>query len=203
VSDSTFPTAQLHGWLERMRAGDLAARDELLRNVCGRLERLAHKMLRGFPRVRRWAETDDVLQNSLLRLLRSLEEVHPASTRDFFSLAAEHIRRELLDLARHYYGPAGSGAHHASDVLPGDGAAGEPVDPAETPEDLERWCAFHEAVEQLPPVERETVGLVYYHGWKQIQVAELFQVSARTVRRRWEAALVRLHRALNEAEQPD
>jgi RNA polymerase sigma-70 factor (ECF subfamily) len=185
-----------------MRSGDLAARDELLRRVCRRVERLARKMLHGFPGVHRWADTDDVLQNSLLRLLRSLEQVRPASTRAFFGLAAEHIRRELLDLARHYYGPEGSGAHHTSHLLPGDGTASEPVAPAVAPEDLERWCAFHQAVERLPAVERETVGLVYYHGWTQEQIAELFQVSVRTVRRRWEVALVRLHNALKEAEQP-
>ena len=45
MSDPSLHTTQLHGWLARMRAGDLSAREELLRNVCGRLERLARKML--------------------------------------------------------------------------------------------------------------------------------------------------------------
>jgi hypothetical protein len=54
-------------------------------------------MLRGFPAVQRWADTRDVLQASLLRLLHALEEVRPSSSRDFFGLAAEQIRRELLD----------------------------------------------------------------------------------------------------------
>ena len=45
--------------------------------------------------------------------------------------------------------------------------------------------------------EREVVGLVFYHGWTQAQVAELFQVDVRTVRRWWESALVKLHRELN------
>ena len=35
---------------------------------------------------------------ALLRLLRSLQAIRPGSTRDFFNLAAVHIRRELLDL---------------------------------------------------------------------------------------------------------
>ena len=30
--------------------------------------------------------------------------------------------------------------------------------------------------------------LSYYHNWTQAQMAELFQVTERTVRRRWEAA---------------
>src|SRR5262249_31686133 len=30
---------------------------------------------------------------------------------------------------------------------------------------LERWAAFHEAVETLPAEQREVVGLTFYHGW--------------------------------------
>jgi len=71
-------------------------------------------MLRNYPGVGRWVEASDVLQGSLLRLLRALESVQPESTRAFFGLAAEQKRRELLDLARHFYGPQGLGANHAS-----------------------------------------------------------------------------------------
>jgi DNA-directed RNA polymerase specialized sigma24 family protein len=48
--------------------------------------------------------------------------------------------------------------------------------------------------------EREVVGLIYYHGWTQAEVAHLFEVSERTIRRRWEAALTRLHRTLKDKE---
>jgi RNA polymerase sigma-70 factor (ECF subfamily) len=183
-----------------MRAGDRSAREELLRAVCGQLERLARKMLGRFPNVHRWTETGDVLQGALVRLLRSLEKIEPASTRAFFGLAAEHIRRELLDLARHYYGPEGIGAHHASQVRAGVGPpqAAEPPDRTEPAEDLERWCRFHEGVEQLPAEEREVVGLVFYHGWTHAEVAALFQVSERTVRRRWQSALLRLNGLVQE-----
>ena len=47
--------------------GDLAAPEELLRAIGGRLEALARKMLRRHPGVGRWADTDDVLQNALHR----------------------------------------------------------------------------------------------------------------------------------------
>src|SRR5882672_10948938 len=104
--------------LERMQDGDLGAREELLRHVRGRLERLTRKMLQDYPRVKRYEQTDDVLQSAILRLLAALRDVRPASTRDFFGLASLQIRRELLDLAKHYYGPEGEGAHHAS--LPPD-----------------------------------------------------------------------------------
>jgi RNA polymerase sigma factor (sigma-70 family) len=205
VEDPVFQTTQLHGWLERMQAGDLAARDELLRQVGRQLERLARKMLRGFPNVHRWAQTDDVLQNSLVRLLRSLEQIRPTSTRQFFGLAAEQIRRELLDLARHFYGPEGHGANHASCAVGDDstGSGFEPADQADSPEELEEWCAFHQEVEKLPAEEREVVGLIYYHGWTQARVAELLQITDRTVRRRFESALMQLHRRLKGEKGPD
>jgi RNA polymerase sigma factor (sigma-70 family) len=43
-------------------------------------------------------------------------------------------------------------------------------------------------VDRLPAEEREVVGLVFYHGWTQAQIAELFAVDERTVRRRWRRA---------------
>jgi RNA polymerase sigma-70 factor (ECF subfamily) len=202
MDDSSPETTQLHRWLDRVQAGDLAAREELLRGVGNRLERMARKMLGRFPSVRRWVETDDVLQSALVRLLRALRDVRPDSMRAFFGLAAEQMRRELIDLARHYYGPHGHGAHHASHGPTEDSSAPafNPADRAEAPGELERWTTFHEEVEQLPAEEREVVGLMFYHGWKTAEVAELFGVSERTVRRRWEAALVKLHQVLHEEE---
>ena len=107
-------TLHLHRWVDRLHAGDSTAGDELLRAVAFRLEGLARRMLRGHPAVRRWADTDDVLQNALLRLLRALRTVRPDSMRSFYGLAAEQIRRELLDLARHFYGPQGVGTNCAA-----------------------------------------------------------------------------------------
>jgi RNA polymerase sigma factor (sigma-70 family) len=152
------------------------------------------------PQAQRWAQTDDVLQNALLRLLRSLQKVQPASVRDFLGLAALEIRRELLDLARHFYGSQGVGANHASQAAGSDRSADVPEPEAQTddPDDLERWQAFHEGVEGLPIEEREVVSLIYYHGLTQVEVANLFQLGERTIRRRWESALVILHRRLHD-----
>ena len=53
-------------------------------------------------------------------------------------------------------------------------------------------------MEKLPAEQREVVGLIFYHGWKQAQVAELFRVSERTVRRGWESSLRQLNQGLQE-----
>ncbi len=56
-------------------------------------------MLRDYPRVKRWEDSDDVLQNALIRLLQALAAVKISTAKDFYALAALQIRRELLDLA--------------------------------------------------------------------------------------------------------
>jgi RNA polymerase sigma-70 factor (ECF subfamily) len=191
MSDDPLQTTQLRNWWLQMQGGDRQAREQLIRAVAVRLERLTRKMLRRFPNVMRQADTDDVFQNSVVRLLRTLEQMPPVpSTRDFFSLAAAHVRRELLDLARHIavrfrHGP------------PADLTALDPEDSSpRLVAELEEWANFHQAVEQLPAEQREVVGLIFYHGWPQKDVAELFGISERTVRRRWEEALVTLHQHL-------
>ncbi|MBM4069297.1 MAG: sigma-70 family RNA polymerase sigma factor [Planctomycetes bacterium] len=195
MAEANFDTQMLQGWLSRMRGGDAKARDEMLRALGQRLERLAGAMLRKFPNVQRWEQTADVFQNAIVRLMRSLEKIEPENTRAFLGLAAEHIRRELLDLARHYGGKQGLGANHAS-VAGGDSVT--PLEPAQPGEDaeLDLWAAFHEAVANLPAEEREVVSLSFYHGWTQKEIAALFGVDERTIRRRWNAAMLRLREPL-------
>ncbi|MBY0514101.1 MAG: sigma-70 family RNA polymerase sigma factor [Gemmataceae bacterium] len=188
MADSSLNTLMLQNCLDRWQAGDKEAANELLKIAGARLEKLARRMCRSFPNVRDWAETGDVLQNSLIRLLRTLQNMRPATTRDFFNLAAVHIRRELLDLARHYRGkgwvrldgPARPDPHRTPHPRT------EPAVPHA--DDYDLWTRFHEAVDRLPTEEREVVGLVFYHGWTQTRIAELFGVDERTIRRRWAAA---------------
>ncbi len=192
MTEASFGTVQLEGWLARMRAGDRAAPDELVRHVCGRLERLTRHMLRDYPGVHRWTETDDVLQSALLRLLRALQEARPKDTREFFALAAEQIRRELLDLARHYFGPLGEGARHLS--ANGEGPPlYERADESLEPSRLAEWCEFHRHIAGLPEPEREVVDLIFYYGMTQAEAAAVLDVAVRTVQRRWQSALLRLH----------
>jgi RNA polymerase sigma-70 factor (ECF subfamily) len=189
-----LPTLVMHQLLDRVQQGDARASDELLRRIGARMEAIARRMLRRFPAVERWEQIDDVVQGATLRLLRALQQIRPESTRAFFGLAVEQIRRELIDLARHYHGPHGWGANYQSGVLTGGAVA--PAAPDEDREDLERWTALHEAVARLPVEEREVFGLTYYHGWGQKEIAELIGKDERTVRRKWRSACVLLHEVL-------
>ena len=190
-----FTTVELHAQLDRWRAGDRDAADELCRRVAGRLELLARKLIGRFPNVRPLADTGDVLQTGLVRLLRTLGELRPATTGDFFNLAAVHLRRELLDLTRRVSvrPSCGCGGRARRGGRAPPRVAGPPPDE----DDLDRWCRFHEAVERLPVLEREVIGLAFYHGWTQRQMAELFRVDERTIRRRWRGACSRLHEVLD------
>jgi RNA polymerase sigma-70 factor (ECF subfamily) len=192
-------TVAIEGWLAEMRAGNDQARKELLNCACDRLTHLTRKMLKNFGRVRRWEQTDDVVQNSLLRLYRTLAEVQPANAVEFYRLAALNIRRELLDLAKHYYGPRGLGANYASTDRPDDSRAEPAVDrsaPDDDPGQLADWAAFHAAVEQLPAEEKEVFDLLWYQELSQAEAAELLNVSERTIKRRWASARLLLHKAL-------
>ena len=194
-------TLQIEGLIDRLQAGDEAARQELLACAGQRLTRLTRKMLKGFPRVKRWEETDDVFQNASLRLYRTLANVTPPTARDFFRLAALSIRRELLDLAKHYYGPEGLGMHHAS---VGGGQGSQSESPALSPaqdaggeaSQLAAWTEFHAQIDQLPEEERELFDLLWYQECTQAEAALLLKVSESTVKRRWASARVKLHKLL-------
>lgn len=181
----------------RHRAGDPQARNELIGHACDRLRSLAHRMLGAFPSVRRWQEADDVLHNALLRLHRALKNVEPKSSLHFWNLAARQIRWELLDLAQSHCGPQGYEANHHTDR--GGKAADDPGQPLHQhpdsctdPDSLEEWALFHKAVEALPEEEREIVGLLWYEGHTQEEVAALLGVSLRAVKRRWQSARIKL-----------
>jgi RNA polymerase sigma factor (sigma-70 family) len=197
MPDAELNTFFMQGCIDRYRAGERAAMDDLLRAAGSRLEKLARHMTRAFPNVRDQADSGDVLQGSLVRLLRTLQTLRPATTRDFFNLAAVHIRRELLDLARRCKKRRNDVAlalHDDSVCVPG---APPPV-AAEAGPDFDLWVRFHEAVDELPVEEREVVGLVFYHGWTQVKIAELFGVDERTIRRRWALACDRLRQQMGD-----
>src|SRR5437660_338619 len=140
MSRPEFHTPVLHGYLNRLRDGDDRAFDELIGHTEQRLHLLARHMLRQYPAVGRWEDEADVLQDALLRLVRDLRDKHkrPASVREFFSLAASRIRSVLLDLHRHYQGPRGLGAHHASGAPP-PADVGQDSGPGGGLSELERW----------------------------------------------------------------
>jgi len=192
---------QLQGLIDLANRGDPQARSLLLDHACERLLALTKRMLAGYPSLKRWEQTDDVFVSSMVRLHRALESVQPESVRHFFNLAGTQIRRELLDLKKHYFGKEGLGANHHTDHQPADEEGGSLGATAGEPEDLTMWSEFHERVEQLPDQLRETFNLLYYDGLSQEETASVLGVSVSTVKRRWQEARITLHDEFGESSK--
>jgi RNA polymerase sigma-70 factor (ECF subfamily) len=198
MADSSHRSTRILACLDRLRAGDESARAELVEHASARFGQLARHMMRSFGRLRRWEDTDAVFQGALLRLWQALGKVTPPDALGFSRLAALQIRRELLDLVRHYYGPQGHGTHHDSwpEEASDDSARQEdriPADSSLDPARLHAWTEFHRQVEQLPEAERDVVDLLWYQGLKQEEAARLLGVSRGTVKLRWQEARLKLH----------
>lgn len=200
MAESELQTTELHLLVHRIRQGDRQAKEDFVRRVGERIERLSRNMLRRYPNVRRWEETGDVFQQVLVNVLRSIETGinDPRSGREFYGYVSTCIRNTLLDLARHYRGVRApevgrDGNENSTTGL--DPIANAAADDAAV--ELSRWCAFHEAVEQLPPLEREVVGLKFYHGWTNQQIGDLFGVTERMIRKHWQSACLRLNELLH------
>lgn len=198
------PNKTIEELVQQSNRGNETARRELFELMYERFRVLSRKMLRRFPGVKRWEQTDDLWQNAGVKLWQSIAKVTIHDARHFHSLAALHIRRELIQLTRHYYGPRGVGSNHASHDSGTDGTQDQdrsfaPLGKDDTyePGNLAMWTEFHREIEKLPEEERETFDLIWYQGIPQAEVAKLLDVSLRTVKRRWQSARLSLSKMLN------
>jgi RNA polymerase sigma-70 factor (ECF subfamily) len=188
-------TIYAQGLLDRLKAGDSTARDELITCTYDRLRFLARKIFHeDFPSLRNLRESTSILHESLVRLLAAMREVQPTTVRDFLGFSALQVRRVLLDTARR------QGARGRA--LPNNGAGREPPgtsegqDATHNPPELAAWSEFHERIAALPEREREMFDLLWYQGLTQAEAAAVLEVSERTVKARWQAARLKLCAAL-------
>lgn len=195
-------TASLERLLSETRVGH-DEYEEVIARSSQRLLALTRTIFRGYNRLRRWEDTGDVCQLATLRLWRSLQDVRPETLREFMGLAATQIRRTLIDLSRHHFGPQGSARFHHTDVY--DLQAGREIAVVQAsgkkstrPESLAEWTEFHQAVEALREEQREVFQLIWYTGLEQSEVACMLQCSVPTVQRRWYAAQLSLARMLHD-----
>ena len=140
----------IHGCIDRLRVGDESARVALLDCAADRLTRLARKMLKGYPGVARWEQTDDVAQNALVRLDRALRAVTPPTARFLppgRRPGATRVNRSGPALP----GPTrarGAPRHSAGrgDSADGQATAAAAPDTTYDPGRLAAWAEFHAAV---------------------------------------------------------
>src|ERR1700739_2450521 len=104
--DEDRTTAAVQRYLDEL-AGDAPAEPvvrALLDRAVRRLHQLCATLLyRSYPRLTRPPlnlQADEMLSAVVERLLKALREARPASVRQFFALAGQHMRWELNDIAR-------------------------------------------------------------------------------------------------------
>jgi RNA polymerase sigma-70 factor (ECF subfamily) len=182
-SQRLAPTEYLQSLLLRFHHGDDSARAELIQHALDRLHHLARKFFRRETALRALDQTDDIVQESVLRLLKALDQVRPTEVVAFVGLMARQVRWVLGDLARQ--------RHRV--VSPG--LASDPV--AKQTYNVET-IEFHAQVDALPEEHRQMFDLLIYEQHSQEEVAQLLNISIRTVKRRWQAARLALHDRLQE-----
>ncbi|MCA8988335.1 MAG: sigma-70 family RNA polymerase sigma factor [Planctomycetaceae bacterium] len=197
MSDQTTGMLQIEECIARLNDGDSLARGELLNLTCDRLLRLTHRIKQSFPAVGRWEQTEDIFQNASMKLYEAMHEVELNDSRHFFRLAAKKIRETLLDLARHYQGPMGAGANHATmpPMRDQEQAIPSPLEGGELTTDPRRvaeWTEMHRVIESLPDESREMFDLLWYHELSQEEAAQIVGISVRQVKRRWRDAKLML-----------
>lgn len=190
------PLNRIDQILSRIHSADEKDFEILLLDVTERLRRLTSKMLRAFPGVHRWEETDDIFQNAVLRIFQALKSTTFDSLEDFFRFASLIIRRELIDLSRRYEGALGLGANEASLSALSASRASDRWDPdSDTyePQRLAWWTEFHLNVDHLSEEERQVFDLLWYQELTQTEAASILNLSERTIQRRWQQARLKLY----------
>jgi RNA polymerase sigma-70 factor (ECF subfamily) len=181
-------TAAVQRYLDQM-AGDAPAEPvvrALLDRSVRRLHHLCASLLhRSYPRLMGPPlnlQADDLLGSVVERLLKALREARPATVRQFFALASQHMRWELNDLARRL------------DEQPPMLEVREGLVPAPASSDSGLSPVGRrvlEAIEDLPEGEREAFDLVKIQGLTHAEAAGVLGVSLRTVKR-WVSQGLRL-----------
>ncbi len=181
-------------WLDAWREGDLGARERLVEALYGELRTLAGHRMRG-ERHRLTLETTALVHETFLRLA-GIDRVNCRDRQHFLALAALVMRRVLVDRARERGADRrGGGAPHASL----DGViASTPTIAARDVELLDLDRALERFAVDYPRAAR-VLELRYFGGLEEGEIAELVEVSIRTVRRDWAFAAAWLARELDPA----
>ena len=170
--------------------GNKAALDRVIPLVYQELRRLAHRQMRR-ERTGDTFQTTALINEAYLRLV-DYARVRPRDRAHFFAIAAQAMRRILIERARSRHSTKrGSGAEKVS--------LDEVADVShERAADL---VALDEALTKLAlidPRKAQIVELKYFGGMTIEEAAEVLEVSTPTVERDWHMAKIWLHREVSK-----
>ena len=176
---------QLTDLLERIQAGDAAARDALFAAAYEDLHRLARSRLRDGGR-NTVLDTTCLVHDSYLRFVRA-GQLRAVDRRAFFAYASQVMRSVILNSVRERLAQKRGGDWRPltlSTVLSADDVGGDEV-----------VLKVHEALEALKQAEprlAQVAEMRYFGGYSEQEIAETLGIAERTVQRDWEKARVML-----------
>jgi RNA polymerase sigma-70 factor (ECF subfamily) len=188
MAEEEITDLELH---RRLSGGDRAAFDELFRRYGAAAHGLALRV------TAQEALAQEVVQDAFLALWRAPEAYDPArgAFRTFFLSLVHHravdvVRREERLRTR---------GERASNLEPvrGEDVADVVVEGAYLGV---RRKQVREALETLPPEQRQVIELAYFGGYTQTRIAETLGIPIGTVKTRTLAAMKKLRRALSRED---
>ena len=193
-SDNEYGSAepQVTGLLAAWSDGDESALEKLLPLVESELHRLAHRYMRK-ERPDHTLQTTALVNEAYLKLIQ--QRVHWRNRAHFFAIAAQIMRRILIDHARQLLGAQrGGGAKTISleevAVISDDRAS-----------ELVALDAALQSLTHLDPRKARVVELKYFGGLSMEEIAEVLNVSPDTISRDWRRAKAFLRRELTQTAQ--
>lgn len=180
--------------LREWSRGDRAALDKLIPIVYDELRRQAANYMRR-ERPGQSLQTTALVHEAYLRLVDQ-KVVEWQNRNHFFAIAAQLMRRILVDHARQHHAAKRGGADLK--LLP--------LDEAEVALDVEGidLIALDEALKRLALLDEQqsrVVELRFFSGLSVEETAEVLSMSARTVKREWRAAKAWLWNELARGKQ--
>ena len=181
--------------LHRFQQGDAAAQDQLVNAVQGELRLIASRYMRR-EKAGHTLQTTALVNEAYLKLIN----IKAASWQDrahFFAVAAQIMRRILVDHARHHIaGKRGGGL----EALPLDEALVFSVEKSSQLVNLDEALKLLEAKD---PRASQVIELRFFGGLSVEESAEVLKISPRTVRREWTFARAWLREQLGLGHDDD
>jgi len=185
--------ADITGLLKAWGRGDREALEQLMPLVYEQLRLQARRYLRGERAAT--LQSTALVHEVYLRLTRA-KHVDWQDRAHFFALAAQMMRRILVDAARARTASKRGGAHGRTHRPSGVDIDRIPADPPDASLIL---CALDDALAslaRLDPRRARVIELRFFAGLSVDETAELLEVSPQTVMRDWRLAKIWLAREL-------